>query len=79
VADEDEPNPLYPVIVYFHSGAFMFGSAATYDARYLMDEEVILVTVGYRLGSFGKKYKYIKFKSETICTGIFGVNSFACI
>ena len=49
----NKEQELYPVMVYFHSGAFMFGSASTYDARYFMDEKVVFVTVSYRLGSFG--------------------------
>ncbi len=31
----------------------MFGSAADYEAKYMMDRDVVLVTVAYRLGSFG--------------------------
>jgi carboxylesterase type B len=31
----------------------MFGSAADYEAKYMMDNDVVLVTIAYRLGSFG--------------------------
>lgn len=42
------------VIVHFHGGAFMVESSHSYAGpKYLMDEEVILVTVNYRLGPFG--------------------------
>ncbi len=40
-----------PVIVFFHGGNFVRGSAAEYDADYILDEEVVLVTVNYRLGT----------------------------
>lgn len=45
-----------PVLVFFHGGAFKFGSADPryYGPDYFMDtEQVILVTVNYRLGVFG--------------------------
>lgn len=42
------------VIVYIHGGAFMFGSAQAFaDPRYLMDKDVVVVTMNYRLGPFG--------------------------
>ncbi|KAF4518568.1 hypothetical protein B566_EDAN015379 [Ephemera danica] len=41
------------VIVWFHAGGFMFGGALEYGASKLMDRDVILVTVNYRLGPFG--------------------------
>ena len=42
-----------PVIVWIHGGNFARGSAAEYDPDYLLDQEVVLVTVQYRLGMFG--------------------------
>ncbi|EDW02571.1 GH22069 [Drosophila grimshawi] len=48
-------SPL-PVMVYLHSGGFVCGSACPFHSgpKYLMDtEEVIVVTVNYRLGPFG--------------------------
>lgn len=42
-----------PVIVFIHGGGFMSGNPRTYGGKYLMDENVILVTMAYRLGSFG--------------------------
>nr|AAX58713.1 pheromone-degrading enzyme [Popillia japonica] len=42
------------VILHIHGGAFMLGSGHFYAGpEYLMDEEVILVTINYRLGPFG--------------------------
>lgn len=45
--------PLLDVIVFFHGGAFMFGTAHKYGPKYLLDRDVILVTVNYRLGPLG--------------------------
>jgi len=42
-----------PVMVWLHGGSFSRGSAAEYDPDYLLDQEVVLVTVQYRLGMFG--------------------------
>ena len=37
-----------PVLVWFHGGNFVRGSAADYEPDYLLDEEFVLVTVNYR-------------------------------
>lgn len=44
------------VMVWFHGGGFSFGSGSTtvYGPQFLMDKNVVLVTVNYRLGPFGK-------------------------
>jgi len=42
-----------PVIVWIHGGNFVRGSAAEYDPDYIMDQDVVLVTIQYRLGMFG--------------------------
>ena len=42
-----------PVVVWIHGGSFSRGSAAEYDPDYLLDEDVVLVTIQYRLGMFG--------------------------
>lgn len=44
---------LLPVMVFLHGGFFMSGSSNTYRADYFMDEDVVLVTLNYRVGSFG--------------------------
>lgn len=46
---------LAPVIVYIHSGLYYFGSGHIDLAgpQYLMDKNVVLVTLNYRLGAFG--------------------------
>lgn len=47
----------YPVMVYVHGGGWFSGSGASFlhGPEYIMDEEVVLVTINYRLGIFGKK------------------------
>ena len=44
-----------PVMVWIHGGAFLYGTGATpwYDGRSFAREEVVLVTINYRLGAFG--------------------------
>ena len=42
-----------PVIVWIHGGSFSRGSAGEYDPDFLLDEDVVLVTIQYRLGMFG--------------------------
>lgn len=44
---------LSPVIVFLHGGLFMSGSSNMYRGKYYMDEDVVLVTVNYRLSALG--------------------------
>lgn len=48
-------NPKRPVIVYFHSGGFYSVSSVSFwtGPQYFMDQDIVLVTVNYRLGSLG--------------------------
>ncbi|XP_022190556.2 esterase FE4 [Nilaparvata lugens] len=45
----------HPVMVWFHGGGFIQGSSSEilYGADYLMQHDVVLVTVNYRLGALG--------------------------
>jgi len=45
--------PLLDVIVNIHGGAFMFGSGSDPSPKYLLDQDLILVTFNYRLGPLG--------------------------
>ena len=40
-------------MVWFHGGGFVSGQASMYGPEHLMDRDVILVTVSYRLGPLG--------------------------
>ncbi|XP_059158609.1 cocaine esterase-like [Physella acuta] len=47
-------NSAKKVVVWFHGGAFLFGSASVYDAgSFVTDYDVIVVSVQYRLGVLG--------------------------
>jgi len=46
-------NRRRPVVVWIHGGNFARGSAAEYEPDYILDEDVVLVTIQYRLGMFG--------------------------
>jgi len=45
-------------MVWFHGGAFIFGSGSSYEPQYFLDEDVILITVNYRLGALGRVHSY---------------------
>lgn len=42
-----------PVMVFFHGGSFASGAGGLYGSYYLLDQNVVLVTVNFRLGPFG--------------------------
>ena len=48
-----DPNAKRPVIVWIHGGAFIFGGAGLYRPQYVMEEDVVLVVIQYRLNMFG--------------------------
>lgn len=45
---------LMPVFFWIHGGAFIYGTGMTMGGKYLLDHDVILVTINYRLGPMGK-------------------------
>lgn len=53
--DADPANALRPVMVWFHGGAFIFGSNTKdiYNPEFLLKKDIVLVVVNYRLGAFG--------------------------
>ena len=38
---------------WIHGGGFLFGAGSDMGPSYFMDEDIILVTINYRLGVFG--------------------------
>ncbi|CAG7834680.1 unnamed protein product [Allacma fusca] len=44
---------LLPVMVFIHGGGFLTGSASGYGEQYFMDEDIVLVSMNYRLGILG--------------------------
>lgn len=43
----------YPVLFWLHGGGFTYGGGLGYSPQYFMDEDVIVITINYRLGAFG--------------------------
>lgn len=45
-------------MVWIHGGGFSFGSGNTdlHGPDYLMEQDIVLVTLNYRVGAFGKFY-----------------------
>lgn len=45
----------FPVMIYIHGGGFICGSGSStvYGPEYILDEDVVLVTINYRLGPLG--------------------------
>ncbi|XP_063220824.1 esterase E4-like [Bacillus rossius redtenbacheri] len=48
-------NPKRPVLVFFHAGGWYSntGRSTVYGPQYLADQDIVLVTTNYRLGSLG--------------------------
>ena len=46
-------NRSLPVMFWVHGGSFMDGAGSEYGPDYFMDQDVVLVTVNYRLGILG--------------------------
>lgn len=46
------------MMVFFYGGGFVMGSTceAFYGVDFLMQKDIVLVTINYRVGAFGKKY-----------------------
>ncbi|XP_050079655.1 uncharacterized protein LOC126567478 [Anopheles maculipalpis] len=42
-----------PVMVYIHGGAFVVGSAERFGPEYLLEKDIVLVVIQYRLGTLG--------------------------
>uniref|UniRef100_A0A182JI83 Carboxylic ester hydrolase n=1 Tax=Anopheles atroparvus TaxID=41427 RepID=A0A182JI83_ANOAO len=43
----------FPVMVYIHGGSFSLGKAADHPPNYLLERDVLLVVIQYRLGALG--------------------------
>lgn len=46
-------RPLLPVMVWFHGGGYVRGSSSQFGPQFMMREDIVLVTVNYRLGVLG--------------------------
>ena len=45
-----------PVMVWVHGGGFVRGGSHQFGPQFLMREDVVLVTVNYRLGVLGTRF-----------------------
>jgi carboxylesterase type B len=47
---------LLPVMVFIHGGAYIIGDsrAVQYGPHYLLDKDIVLVAINYRLGVLGE-------------------------
>ena len=52
-ADFGNDDELLPVMVFVHGGGFTSGESNLYGPSYMLDRNVILVTLNYRLGPLG--------------------------
>lgn len=50
---DSNPSTSLPVIFFIHGGAYYSGASKWYGPEFLLNEDVILVTINYRLGPFG--------------------------
>ncbi|KAK8396512.1 hypothetical protein O3P69_005512 [Scylla paramamosain] len=48
-----DTRPHLPVMVFLHGGGFVCGSSSEYPPHVMLNEDVVLVTVQYRLGILG--------------------------
>uniref|UniRef100_A0A8D8F8D4 Carboxylic ester hydrolase n=1 Tax=Culex pipiens TaxID=7175 RepID=A0A8D8F8D4_CULPI len=46
-------NEARPVLVWIHGGYFFFGGASLYQPSYLLESDIVLVVIQYRLGPLG--------------------------
>lgn len=49
-------KPLLPVMIWFHGGGYVKGSSSQFGPQFMMREDIVLVTVNYRLGVLGNDY-----------------------
>lgn len=68
VPDREGDASLLPVFFWIHGGAFTHGTANGFGAKYLVDRDVIVVAVNYRLGPLGMHPYRLIFKRRRIIT-----------
>ena len=68
-ADSATPKKMYPVLIYIHGGKFLVGASNDYSPEFLVAvNDVIVVTINYRLSVFG-----FLSSGETNASGNFGL------
>ena len=63
VFQEREKKKDFPVFVWIHGGSYFWGAGSLFGPSYFLDNDVILVTLNYRLGPLGEPFliKYLRF------------------
>ncbi|CAH2267344.1 jg27527 [Pararge aegeria aegeria] len=51
--DKAKPSSKFPVMVFFHGGAYYEGSKELYDPEFLVTKGIVVVIINYRLGVLG--------------------------
>lgn len=61
LASIDDEKVTRPVLVFFHPGGFYVFSGQSYffGPQYLLDHDIVLITVNFRLGVLGMINRYI--------------------
>ena len=52
------PEAVLPVMVFFHGGGLFFGMNSLANGFFLMDHDVILVAINYRLGNNHLRFRF---------------------
>ncbi|OXA39432.1 Venom carboxylesterase-6 [Folsomia candida] len=47
------PTNTYPVMVWIHGGGFQNGGSSAYFPQFMLDQNIVLVSMNYRLGVYG--------------------------
>jgi acetylcholinesterase len=68
IIQNEENKSLFPVMVWLHGGGFFAGSgnAEMYGPEFLLDHDVIVVTINYRLGTLGSEFICAQAKEKII-------------
>ncbi|XP_030034201.2 esterase E4 [Manduca sexta] len=53
VPNQAGPSNTKAVFVWFYGGGFFFGYAGQYGGQYLVQQDIVVITVNYRLGPYG--------------------------
>lgn len=53
-------NTRHPVLFFIHGGGYINEYGALYGPKYFMDYGIVVVTINYRVGPFGKYFSVFK-------------------
>jgi|688.fasta_scaffold1859890_2 hypothetical protein len=58
ILQDRHQKPQFPVMVWFHGGGYVRGGSHQFGPAFLMREDIVLVTVNYRLGVLGNSFGF---------------------